>query len=106
MVSALEDLDHLMVPSIAMYGIFKKLLVETDEDRASLVVALMKQGRVVELDSDLSIHSSRGGKGFKPAIRDSIIDTTALKFLCRPWTQGTQDKNLSELPGAQYFRKE
>jgi len=98
----LEDLENLVVPSITIYEVFKKLLTETDEDRALLAVAHMKQGKIVELDSDLSIYSAKIGKDFKLAMADSIIYATTLKFSCKLWTQ---DKHFAGLTGVQYFEK-
>lgn len=100
--SAIENLDNLIVPSITIYEVFKKLLIETDEDRALLAVAHMKQGRVVELDSDLSIYSAKVGNDYKLALADSIIYATTLKFSCTLWTQ---DKHFSELSGVRFFKK-
>lgn len=99
---AIEDLESLVVPSITSYEVFKKLLAETDEDRALLAVAHMKQGRVVDLDGDLSIYSAKIGRDFKLALADSIIYATALKYSCKLWTQ---DHHFSELSSVEYFRK-
>jgi len=54
--TVVEDIPSLIVPSITLYEVFKKLLQETSEDQALLAVAHMKQGRVVELDADLAIY--------------------------------------------------
>ena len=99
----LEDLENLIVPSITIYEVFKKLLIETDEDRALLAVAHMKQGRLIELDGDLSIYAAKIGKDFKLAMADSIIYATSLKFSCRLWTQ---DKHFKGLSGVEYFPKD
>jgi predicted nucleic acid-binding protein len=99
---ALEDLDNLIVPSITIYEVFKKLLLETDEDRALLAVAHMKQGQVIDLDSDLSIYSAKVGKDFKLAMADSVIYATALKYSCTLWTQ---DNHFNGLSGVKYFKK-
>ena len=100
---AIEDLEKLAVPSIVLYEVFKKLLIETDEDRALLAVAHMKQGQIVELDSDLAIYAAKVGKDFKLAMADSIIYATTLKYAGTLWTQ---DKHFRELPGVRYFKKE
>jgi predicted nucleic acid-binding protein len=99
---ALEDPDNLIVPSITIYEVFKKLLVETDEDRALLAVAHMKQGQVIDLDSDLSIYSAKVGKDFKLAMADSIIYATTLEYSCKLWTQ---DKHFSDFGISTVFQK-
>jgi len=36
MASVIEDMDDLVVPSITLYEVFKKLITELDEDSAIL----------------------------------------------------------------------
>jgi toxin FitB len=101
--SAVEDMESLIVPSITLYEVFKKLLVEKDEDSALLAVAHMKQGTVVDLDSDLSIYSAKIGRDKKLPLADSIIYATAMKYDCLLWTQ---DKHFKDLESVRYFEKE
>jgi toxin FitB len=100
--SAVEDMESLIVPSITLYEVFKKLLVEKDEDSALLAVAHMKQGTVVDLDSDLSIYSAKIGREKKLPMADSIIYATAMKYDCILWTQ---DKHFKDLENVRYFEK-
>ena len=99
----IEDLSALVVPSITLYEVFKKLLVEVNEDQALLAVAHMKQGRVIELDGDLAIYSAKIGKESKLALADSIIYATASRYNCILWTQ---DNHFKELKNVRYFEKE
>jgi toxin FitB len=99
---AVEDMESLIVPSITLYEVFKKLLVEKDEDSALLAVAHMKQGTVVDLDSDLSIYSAKIGREKKLPMADSIIYATAMKYDCILWTQ---DKHFKDLENVRYFEK-
>lgn len=99
---AIEDIDSLVVPSITLYEVFKKLLTETDENGALVAVAHMKQGRVVELDADLAIYSAKMGKEYKLAMADSVIYATATKYHCLLWTQ---DKHFKDLKNVRYFEK-
>ncbi len=101
--SAIEDLKSLIVPSITLYEVFKKLLMEKDEDSALLAVAHMKQGAVKELDSDLSIYSAKIGIDCKLPMADSIIYATAKKYSCTLWSQ---DKHFKDLDNVRYFEKE
>lgn len=75
----IEDLDALLVPSITIHEVFKKLIVELDEDSALFAMAHMKQGKVIDLDSDLSIYSAQIGKELKLAMADSIIYAVSKK---------------------------
>ena len=101
--SVIEDFVNLIVPSITIYEVFKKLLVELDEDRAIFAVAHMKQGKVISLDSDMAIYSAKIGREYKLAMADSIIYATNKKFNAILWTQ---DKHFKALDSVQYFEKE
>ena len=99
----IEAIDSLIVPSITLYEVFKKLLIEKDEDSALLAVAHMKQGQVIELDSDLSIYSAKISREYRLPMADSIIYATTKKYNCTLWTQ---DKHFKELKGVKYFEKD
>lgn len=101
--TAIEDIDSLVVPTIILYEVFKKILNEKDEDSALLAVAHMKQGNVIELDSDLAIYSAKVGKDYKLALADSIIYACSIKNNSILWTQ---DKHFKDLPNVKYFEKE
>lgn len=47
---AIEDIENLIVPTICIAEVFKKVLKEKDKNSALLVAAKMKQGIVVSLD--------------------------------------------------------
>ena len=57
----IEDTGNLLVPSIILYEVFKKLLLEKDEDVALFIIAQLRQGKVIGLDEDLSIFAARIG---------------------------------------------
>ncbi|HPB82335.1 MAG TPA: type II toxin-antitoxin system VapC family toxin [Spirochaetota bacterium] len=100
--AVIEDTASLFVPSITLYEVFKKLLIETDEDKALLAVAHMKQGKVITLDSDIAINAARLGSEHKLPMADSIIYATTKKFNCLLWTQ---DKHFKDLPSVNYLEK-
>jgi len=100
---AIEDLESLIVPSITLYEVFKKIIIEKDEDSALIAVAHMKQGTVIDLDADLSIYSAKIGREYKLPMADSIIYATVKKHNCILWTQ---DKHFKELDCVKYFGKE
>jgi toxin FitB len=101
--AVIEAEKELIVPTITLYEVFKKLLIEVDEDSALLAVAHMKQGWVTELDPDLAIYAAKVGKECKLAMADSIIYATAKKYDATLWTQ---DKHFKGLENVKYFEKE
>jgi len=100
--SVIEDAEHLLVPSITVYEVFKKLILELDEDKAIYAVAHMKQGHIVNLDTDLAIYAAKIGKDNKLAMADSIIYAITKKYNALLWTQ---DKHFKELKSVKYFEK-
>lgn len=100
--SVIEDTDHLLVPSIIVYEVFKKLILELDEDKAIFAVAHMKQGHIVNLDTDLAIYAAKIGKDNKLAMADSIIYAITKKCNALLWTQ---DKHFKDLKSVKYFEK-
>ena len=98
----IEDTGNLIVPSIILYEVFKKLLLEKDEDVALFIIAQVRQGRVIDLDEDLSIFAARIGKKHNLSLADSIIYATTIKYNCILYTQ---DKHFKDLDGAKFFGK-
>ena len=98
----IEDTANLVVPTIILYEVFKKLLLETSEDDALFVIAHMKQGNVINLDDEVSLYSATLSKDHKTPMADSIIYATTLKHNCNLWTQ---DKHFIDMQSVNYFEK-
>jgi predicted nucleic acid-binding protein len=100
--SVVQATSDLVVPAITLYEVFKKLLIELDEDRALLAVAHMKQGQVVSLDGDMAIYAAKLGRDLGLAMANSTIYATAQRLGCTLWTQ---DAHFRSLSGVRYFEK-
>ena len=98
----IEAPDELIVPTITLYEVFKKLLLETTEDDALFAIAHMKQGNVVDLNDDLALSAAKISKDYKIPMADGIIYATATQFNCALWTQ---DKHFINLNSVNYFEK-
>ena len=97
-----ENTDELIVPVITLYEVFKKLLLERNEDDALLAIGHMKQGKVIDLTEDLSLSAARISINYSLPMADSIIYATNLKHNCTLWTQ---DQHFSGLNSVNYFKK-
>jgi predicted nucleic acid-binding protein len=95
---AIEDIDHLIVPSISIYEVYKKVFREFGEDAASRIFSLMSLGHVVDLDSPLALEAAK----HPLPLADSIIYATALRYGAILWTQ---DSHFESIPGVRYFKK-
>jgi predicted nucleic acid-binding protein len=99
---AIEDTSELIVPSISVYKVFKKVLQERGEGDALQSVAIMTQAEVVGLDTTLALHAARLSVELKLPMADSIMLATARMVGATLWTQ---DADFEGLEGVQYIRK-
>jgi predicted nucleic acid-binding protein len=99
---AIEDTSELIVPSISVYEVFKKVLQERGEGDALQSVAIMTQAEVVGLDTTLALDAARLSVELKLPMADSIMLATARMVGATLWTQ---DADFEGLEGVQYIRK-
>lgn len=98
----IEAVDQLLVPSITLIEVFKVVFRQRGEDMALKVIAHMQQGRVIPLDSTLSLDAARFGIEYKLPLADSIIYATGQKYNALVWTQ---DADFKSLDGVKYYAK-
>ena len=99
---AIESTENLLVPTISIFEVFKKVAKERGEDLALQAVALMQQGRVVALDVSISLTASKISLEVNIPMADSIILATARLHKATLWTQ---DADFRGLDGVRYFKK-
>lgn len=98
----IQQTSKLLVPTICLYEVFKKILLERGETEALRFVAHMQEGRVVELDVSLSILAASLSVEYHLAMADSIIFATAERYNATIWTQ---DSDFRKISGVKYFVK-
>jgi len=99
---AIESTETLLVPTISIFEVFKKVSKERGENLALQAVALMQQGRVVALDVSISLTASKISLELNIPMADSIILATARLHKATLWTQGPDFRGLE---GVRYFKK-
>lgn len=93
-----EDTGSLVVPSITLYEVFKRLLVEPAGEEAALeVVAAMQQGLVVALSPELALAASKISSGTKLPMADSVILATAREHDAALWTQNSDFEGVEDV---------
>ena len=75
---AVEDTSNLIVPSITIFEVFKRVLQQRSESEALQVAALMQEGRVVNLDVSISLQAVRVSVDHRLPLADSVILATLL----------------------------
>lgn len=93
----IEQPDALLVPSITLLEVFKRIAQQRDESTALQYVAVMQQSTVVELDSSLALRAAALGLRHKLPMADSIIYATAQAAKAVVWTQDDDFKGLADV---------
>jgi predicted nucleic acid-binding protein len=93
--SAIEATSELLVPTISLYEVFKRVLQQRNEGDALQAVALMQQGRVVELTARLSLGAAHLSVEHRLPMADSIMLTTARTHDATLWTQDADFEGLA-----------
>jgi toxin FitB len=99
---AIEQTDDLLVPSLTLYEVFRRILQQTDEGHALEAVAVMQQSTVVDLDARIALDAARISFKYKLPMADSIILATAWAYEATVWTQ---DEDFKAIPGVQFRKK-
>ncbi len=97
-----QDLDNLLVPSICLYEVFKRLTLDLGEENALQAMGIMSYGRVIELDRKTAIDAARISLELKLAMADSIILAIAHEYDAILWTQ---DAHFKGMEGVKYIEK-
>ena len=97
---AIEDTERLIVSTLNIYEVYKKVIAERDEDAALEAVATMQQARVIEVTSSIAIQAAKFSYIFKMPLADSIIYITTIENNAVVWTQ---DADFKGMEGVEYF---
>lgn len=99
---AIRDTNQLVVPTLSIYEVFKRVLGLRGKDDALQVTAQMQQGKIVDLDTQLALEAARLSTEYKLPMADSIILATARAYDAKLWTQ---DADFKGLPNVMYTGK-
>ena len=94
---AIESVTELLVPSISIYEVFKRIDLQKGEDDALRAVAVMLQGSPVDLDAALALSAAKVSLDLKLPMADSIMLATAQSFGATLWTQDADFKNIVDV---------
>ncbi len=100
---AIQKPDDLIVPTVSLYEVFKRVVQQRNESQALRAVAIMEQGTIVVLDGALSLSAAKLALDLKLPMADSIMLATARAFGAILWTQ---DADFEGIKGVKYVRAE
>lgn len=98
---ALRDLPRLVVPTLCVLEVFKRVVQQRGEGAALQAAAAMGQGRLVPLDETIALSAARIGVAHKLPLADSVILATAQATGAVVWTQ---DADFKGFPGVRFPR--
>ena len=95
----IENSAKLLVPTICLYEVFKKVNMVGSEAQALQAVAQMREGQVVDLTETIALSASLISIQHKLPMADSMIYATGVANDATIWTQ---DIHFENLPGVKY----
>lgn len=100
---AIEATTALVVPTVSLYEVFKRVLQQRGEGDALRAVAAMQQGQVVELSGTLALAAARLSTDLRIPMADSIMLATAQAWGATLWTQ---DSDFDGVPGVKHVARQ
>ncbi|HXY98030.1 MAG TPA: type II toxin-antitoxin system VapC family toxin [Steroidobacteraceae bacterium] len=98
----IEATRSLVVPALTLFEVFKRIAQQRGDDEGLRAVAVMEQGKVVDLDRATALAAARISIDRGIAMADSIMFATAQRHAAILWTQ---DADFEGLPGTRYFAR-
>ncbi len=96
----IEATATLLVPTLSLFEVFKRVCQLRDEDEALRAIAVMEQGQVVDLDRATALEAARLSILHGIAMADAVMLATARRNKATLWTQ---DADFREIEGVRYF---
>jgi predicted nucleic acid-binding protein len=96
---AIEKTSELIVPTLSLYEVFKRVLQQRGEGDALQAVAVMVQGTVVDLDMDVALSAAKLSIDLKLPMADSVMLATSQRYGAVFWTQ---DAHFDGIQGVEY----
>lgn len=98
----IEDSENLIVSTINLFEVFKKILKVKDENSAVEAVAIMEGVKVIDVSVSIAVEAALISYERKLPMADSLIYATALRNNAIIWTQDIDFKGLEKV---RYFKK-
>lgn len=100
--AAIESADPLVVPTLALFEVYKRLHLQRGEEVALQAVNAMQGGLVAGLDAATAIAAARASLEHRLPLADSVMLATAQAHAAVLWTQ---DADFAGIPGVRYLAK-
>lgn len=94
---AIENTVELIVPTISIYEVFKRIVQQRSENEALQVVAVMQQGQVAEMDTTVALSAARISMDNQLPMADSVMLATARLNKAAFWTQDSHFEGMHDV---------
>lgn len=98
----LEDTESLLVPSLCIFEVCKRVALQRGEAAARQAAEFMAQGTSLPLNADTALVAARYSAEHQLPMADSLILTAAREHQATLWTQ---DADLKGHKGVKYKAK-
>ena len=95
--AAIENTAELIVPTLILYEVFKRIVQQRSENEALQVIAVMQQGRIADLDSRTALSAARISIDHQLPMADSVILATARLNNALLWTQDSHFEGITNV---------
>ncbi len=75
----LQDSSQIVIPTIVLYEVYKKIRRERKEEEAIIIAAQMKKTKIIPLTDEIALSSAEFSLRYKLPLADSIVYATAIK---------------------------
>lgn len=99
---AIEATAELLVPTLTLFEVFKRILQQRSEAEAWRAIAVMRQGQIIALTDSLALGAARLSFEMKLPLAHSIILSVARHNGAKLWTQ---DAHFASVDGVCYIPK-
>ncbi len=99
---AIRELDTLVVPTVCMFEVFKRLLDQRGEEGALQAIGFMSLGTIADLTREVAVNAAKLSIDLKLAMADGIILATTHAYDATLWTQ---DADFKGIESVQYIKK-
>jgi predicted nucleic acid-binding protein len=100
--SAIRDEENLLVPSVCLYEVFKRICQQQGKQAALEGVSRLYRGTIINLSDELALQAAQLSLQYNLPMADSIILATARAQNATLWTQDDHFKNIE---GVKYIEK-
>lgn len=99
---AIQETDVLVVPTVCMYEVFKRMSAQRGEEGALQAIGIMSLGNIADLTREIAVNAAAISAELRMAMADSIILATTRANQATLWTQ---DKDFDGMDDVRYVAK-